>query len=141
MTDPRSTYCKKWSTVDGRRQVCTFPKGHAGQCEWDATIAEGAPFRDVGPYLGADQAMRQFANWSVGLPAPTDEAGVMKVVEATLIAMVESTEFEREYLSAHGVDPILATIIHGWIIRAAHPEARLPVEPVQALSDEGDTPD
>lgn len=141
MSDPRSTYCKKWSTVEGRRRVCTFDKGHEGQCEWDATIAVRARFRDVGPYPDVVQAMKQYATWSVDLPGPNAAIAQAKVQEALMISMVETAAFEREYLTAHGLDPIMATIVAGWIIRAAHPQARLPVEPVQALSVEGDTPD
>lgn len=141
MTDPRSTYCKKWTMVDRQRRVCTFDKGHEGQCEWDSAVAEGAQFRDVGPYPDLVRAMQHYAAWSAGLPGPNVVIARAKVREALLIGMVEMTAFEREYLTAHGMDPIMATIVAGWIIRAAHPEARLPVEPVQALSVEGDTDD
>lgn len=141
MTDPRSTYCKKWTMVDGRRRVCTFDKGHGGQCEWDDTIAEGALIRDVGPYADAGQAMKVFAQWTPPSPVSRYVKAVMLVDEAVLIGMVEVSDFERAYLHVHGLEPTMATIVAGWIIRAAHPEARLPVEPVQAPSVEGDTGD
>lgn len=79
--------------------------------------------RDIGPYDDADQAMQQFRNWATGLPfGDSEAAGLLLVESAMAITGVNPSTFELRHVSEvvgqMTLDPVLATILHGWIIRA-----------------------
>lgn len=78
----------------------------------------GPEIRDIGPFRTLVQAMREFTNWSAGIPQQPHSYGPMLIAEAALGAGAKLSDFEIEYLQAHKVDPVLATIIQGAIIRA-----------------------
>lgn len=145
MSDRRSTICKKWVELDGRRTICGMSRGHEGLCTFDVvTPSDDDGARDRGPFEDVEQAMQQFARWEAGLPSvmSTFDRSAMGVNEALLLAGVVPSDFEREYLQAHGVDPVLGTIIAGWLLRAAeYPSlrARRAVTP-DAASVAQDTP-
>lgn len=124
--DRRRTLCKKWVQLDGRRTPCSFAREHEGPHSWDVFYpSDGDEMRDVGPFEDGEQAMRQFANWSAGLLMPEAHSAVLSLMEGALLAGIVATDFEREYITQHGLDPVLATILSGWLIRASHdPSAR-----------------
>lgn len=74
--------------------------------------------RDLGPFADADQAMRQFANWSAGMPISTQDAAKLSLGEGALRAGVRVSGFELEYVNAFAGDPVLATILNAWLLRA-----------------------
>lgn len=129
--DRRSTLCRKWRVFDGRRIPCSFDRGHVNGCSWDFPEPQFDMNRDPGPYGDVAQAMKQYANWSAGMPLPMKDVTTMQILEALLMTGLTPTRFEQEYLAAHGLDPILATIVHGWLLRAAHPYLRRAVSPAE----------
>ncbi len=77
--------------------------------------------RDIGPYRDVHQAMKQFDNWSKGIPQHGSMFGLserMMIREALLMAGVEPSDFEMDYLADLKPDPLLATIVHGFILKA-----------------------
>lgn len=75
--------------------------------------------RDVGPYTSAEQAMRQFENWSAWMPMPSPLLAEICIKEALLATKVAMPQFELETLEkAMQWDPLLAQIVAGWIFRA-----------------------
>lgn len=139
MTDRRSTTCRKWRVVSGKRTPCALDRDHEGLCSWDVRSANSL-WQNVGPYEDVVQVMRQFGRWSATMQQPHAKGGPIAVMEGAMIAAVRITPFEAEYLATHGVDPVLGTIIAGMLIRAAHPGVRLPVEPVDGAPGKSDTP-
>ncbi len=85
-------------------------------------VAEPSPIRDNGPYAGPDQALKQYAAVTHGIPGTSDQMCAMIVREALLMTGVGvSNSFEIDYLDAfmeRHADPIMAQIITGWIIRS-----------------------
>lgn len=84
---------------------------------------EPSPIRDNGPYRNADQAMKQFAAQTFGIPGPDRVHIGLVIREALLLTGLDlGTAFELdylgEYLRANRLDPVFAQIIAGWIIRA-----------------------
>lgn len=79
--------------------------------------------RDIGPYHDAVQVARQFRNWAKGIPMTDSEAAGMLLVEAAMMASVLPSPYELNYISdlagSGKLDPVLATILHAWVIRAA----------------------
>lgn len=77
--------------------------------------------RDIGPYESTEQVVRQFRNWRVGLPFGDSEAAGLLLIEAAMVTNAAPSQFEQQYLSelagSGNLDPVLATIIHGWLIR------------------------
>jgi hypothetical protein len=116
--DLRRSTCKKWRLIDGRRTPCGLPRDHEGLCTWAFIPPVEDEMANRGPYEDSDAAMQQFANWSHNLPVGLNQASVMMVNEALLRAGVIPTAFEHEYLTEFGIDPILATILSGWLIHA-----------------------
>lgn len=129
--DRRSTLCKKWVVIEDRRTPCSFFRAHEGPCSWDVIYpSDDSAIRDVGPFQGPDQVMEQFARWSAGMPISQTAAALMLMMEGALLAGLVPTEFERDYIVEHGVDPVLATILSGWLIRTASLKRRAVVRPV-----------
>lgn len=85
-------------------------------------MSEPTPFRDNGPYQSADQAMQQFAAVTFGVPLNTTEKTLMVLNEALLLTNARPSAFESEYLRVfqeeRGLDPLVAQILAGAIIRA-----------------------
>lgn len=81
--------------------------------------------RDIGPYETEEQAWMQYLNWSHNMPGPTAFKVQMLLNEA-LIGLKPS-EFELRYLEESKLDPVLAQIISGLILRARL--YRLPKDP------------
>jgi hypothetical protein len=130
--DRRRTVCKKWRNIDGKRTPCSFLRGHAGLCSWAVkATGDGNPARDVGPFHTADQVMAQFTAWSATMLVPDSQAAMLSLWEGALMAGIVPTPFETEYLDTQGVDPIAATILSGWLLRArlAGPAVVRPVLP------------
>lgn len=73
--------------------------------------------RDVGPYKDFEQALRQFADWKTGLPMPDHRSAGLMISETALLLGAQPTEFELDYVGTFGYDPVLATILHGWMMR------------------------
>ena len=128
VNDRRSTLCRKWRVIAGTRTPCSFDRDHEGYCSWDTRLKPD-PNRDPGPFYSPDQAIQQYARFALNQPIPMNEGSVLQVLEALLLAGVEPSAFEQEYLTAHKLDLILSTILQGWLMRAAHPYLRRGVSP------------
>jgi hypothetical protein len=117
--DRRTTLCRKWRNVAGKRTPCTFDRDHSGPCSWVMT-PEIDPDRGPGPYPDVPTALRQYADWVDLMPPGTNmtQGAVQIVREALAASNVTPTRFEVSYLEAHTVDPILSVILHGWLLRA-----------------------
>lgn len=76
--------------------------------------------RDIGPYETEEQAWMQFLNWSHGLPGSTAFKVQMLLQESLMLAGIEPTEFELSYLKESAIDPVLAQLISGLLLRARH---------------------
>lgn len=120
--DGRSTTCRKWMVIDGRRTACGKTRFHDDPCSWETVMfTDDSPFRDVGPYLDVAQAMKQYALWSKSMPVGMWRGAAMKIMEAVKLVGITPTAFEQDYVSAALRDPVLAMILRGWLMRAAHP--------------------
>jgi hypothetical protein len=120
--DGRKITCRKWVTIDGKRTSCGKPRYHEDLCTWETVMmTDGSPWADAGPYEDVAQAMKHFATWATDKPVGQTEAARLKVLEAAMLAGIVPTKFEQDYLEASLTDPILATILHGWLLRGAHP--------------------
>jgi hypothetical protein len=84
-------------------------------------MSEDSEVRDNGPYTDADQLMRQFANWSRGMPDAglnSTEAGHMLLAEVLMMAGVQPSAFELEVAFAHEMTPAMIQVFAGWLLRA-----------------------
>ncbi len=81
-------------------------------------MAEPDPRRDIGPYESEEQILKQFAATTYGIPGSRKELCGIVLREALLLAGVQPSEFELRHADAHWIDPVMAQILAGWLIRA-----------------------
>ncbi len=60
----------------------------------------------------------QFLNWSHGMPGSTEFKVRMLLNETLMLTGVTPSPFELEYLQNSAIDPVLAQVISGLILRA-----------------------
>jgi hypothetical protein len=85
-------------------------------------MSEPTPHRDNGPFLTLDQALKQFAAQTYGVPGDTADLCALVVREATVITGVNMSPAEMDYLGAfmdRHADPIFAQMLAGWMVRAS----------------------
>lgn len=83
-------------------------------------MSEPNPIRDVGPYLTGEQAGAQYGAQTFGLPQPEEQKNAMVILEACLLAGVETSDFEAAEVTAIAklMAPTEAVVLAGLIIQA-----------------------
>jgi hypothetical protein len=81
-------------------------------------MTETDPIYSPGPYENPDQALRQFANSTSGIPGDTGYLIAMTLDSGYLRGGVTPSEFERRYLATTVEDPLTAQLITGMLQRA-----------------------
>lgn len=137
------TICGSWRTIMGVhgnfRSTCRQERDHPGDHDWQESVDEMGrrlalsrpsantyepdPMRNLGPYLNADEVIRQFNAATFGIPY-INFLQMMDLVigESLLLGEVNPSEFEadffRTWAEEQNMEPMVAQIIGTWILRA-----------------------